>query len=505
MELTTSYQKIAEAYVGSSGGDLYVRAYAKYSQQDVANNRTYVHYEATAHFTGSYIYDQQGNGSIGGTGCNTVTGNFSSVTGDITIANTEGWVTHNTDGTKSITVSAKLNFPNWGWSATATGDATLPDLHKPPIIGTAEMTETDATMISLGVPNTTIVQFLSEKTITLHATAQDNATIDSYRLEHYGTTYNIGYQSSNVFNTNYQSNPVTINSSGKAKIIQRVKDNLNAISSDWLMVSIGGTLQEPNGIAYTKPTLEQTSTTIKRKSGNGTNLTDNKANLNVIGTIYKTNDVIGNNNSVTQVGYKVWVKGTSEPANYTNLSPTPSADSSGNVSVSNQELSNIDFTKAYNYKIILKDNYGYDNVIEGTIPLGQPTFSEYKDRVDFLKLTVGGYNPFEYRQGETKCGVWSDGFTEKTLYRKVIDIGSLPNNATKATAHSISSLDMIVSLKGIAVRSSDKDTLPIPYVTFNANNSGGMILNANSTYINVTTSSDRSAYNGYIVIEYTKS
>lgn len=501
MELTTSYQKIAEAYVGSSGGDLYVRSYAKYSQQDVANNRTYVHYEATAHFTGSYIYDQQGNGSIGGTGCNTVTGNFSSVTGDITIANTEGWITHNADGTKSIDVVAKLNFPNWGWSATASGTATLPTLHKPPTIQTADMVETDTTMVNLGVPNTTIVQYLSQKTITLHATAEDNATIDSYRLEHYGTNYNIGYQASNVFNTNYRTNDVIVNNVGKAKIIQRVKDNLNAISSDWLYVSIGGVVQEPNGIAYTKPSIARATTNIKRKSGGGVNLTDNKVSLNLKANIYKVNDVIGNNNSVTSVGYKIWDTDSSEPANYTNITPVPTPDFNGNITISDFEISNVLFTKVYNYKIKVTDNYSYsDEITDGVIPLGQSLWTEYKDRVDFLKLTVKGYNPFEYSTSETICGIWSN----KTLYRKVLSIGSLPNTATKSTSHSISNLDEIVHLSGIAVRSSDKDALPLPYVTFNANNSGGMVLNANSTYASVTTSTDRSAYDGYIVIEYTK-
>ena len=54
-----TYQEVAWAYLGSASGDLYVRAYAMYTAQDIANNRSYVYYKATAYFSGSYIYDQQ--------------------------------------------------------------------------------------------------------------------------------------------------------------------------------------------------------------------------------------------------------------------------------------------------------------------------------------------------------------------------------------------------------------------------------------------------------------
>ena len=44
--LTTSFQRLGEAYIGTSGGSLYVRIYARYTEQDIANNRTYEVYEA---------------------------------------------------------------------------------------------------------------------------------------------------------------------------------------------------------------------------------------------------------------------------------------------------------------------------------------------------------------------------------------------------------------------------------------------------------------------------
>ena len=58
--LTTSWQLIDQTYLGNSGGNLYVRLYARYSEQDITNNRTYVYYEARSYYDKSYIYDQQG-------------------------------------------------------------------------------------------------------------------------------------------------------------------------------------------------------------------------------------------------------------------------------------------------------------------------------------------------------------------------------------------------------------------------------------------------------------
>jgi len=411
----------------------------------------------------------------------------------------------NTGNPTTINISSSFSSGDFTpSSASASGSMQLTVLHLSPEIGIATMAETNAVLTALSIPDTTIVRYLSKKTITLSATAYDSATL-KYRLRHFNTDYALPsattFQNSASFSTDYTAHDIMI-TDGKAQIIQDVGDSLNGLTTDWVYVTISGTNQKPNGIAYTKPNLERTSTGIKRKSGNGTNLTDNKAELNLVGNIYKENDLIGNNNSITQIGYKIWEDGTSEPANYTLLTPTISG---GSVTVGGLEISNIDFTKIYNYKIILTDNYGYSATIDdGVVPLGQATWSEYADRVDFLKITVGSYNPFEYSETETICGIWSDGINEYTRYRKVINIGNLPNDNSSTTAHNISNLDHFTSISGIAIRSSDKDSLPIPYVTFNTNNIGGIVVYANNTNVIVSTSTDRSAYTGYIVLEYTK-
>lgn len=138
--LTTSYQMLAQKYLGNSYGNLYVRVYAKYTEQDIANNRTKVQYEARAYFSGSYIYDASGAGKISGTSATSVSGSCTKPTeGETVIATTTAaWVTHGSNGKKSISASAYLNFPNWGWSGTATGTADLPAIPRQAVINSAQ-------------------------------------------------------------------------------------------------------------------------------------------------------------------------------------------------------------------------------------------------------------------------------------------------------------------------------------------------------------------------------
>lgn len=332
--------------------------------------------------------------NIGG---NTYTGSISSYNGSSTVTLSSGnniEIPHNTDGTKSISISFSVTDSTGQnytcGNASASDTMTLTALHKAPTINTATMTETNQAMITLGIPDTTIVPWLSQKRITLSATAYDGATL-KYRIRHGFSNYALPsattFQASNVFNTDYRSNEIEVDQNNKVNILQIVGDNKGAETTDFVLVNISGTNQKPNGIPYFKPTLEKTSTTIKRKSGGGVNLTDNKAVINVKGLIYKGSDLVGNNNSVKQLGYKIWEKGTREPTSYTSLTGTLSGN---NVTVSNVIINNIDFTKVYNYKIILKDNYDYSYEIEDSVPTGEPIFTEYKDRVDFKKITVGG-------------------------------------------------------------------------------------------------------------------
>lgn len=128
--LTTSWQYLGQKYIGSSGGNLYVRLYARYSEQDIANNRTYVYYQARSYYENStYIQDDGGTIAVSGTGASYQSASCTRpTTGESDSVTTSGWVSHNSDGTCNVSASATINFPNWGWSGNVQATASLPQI-----------------------------------------------------------------------------------------------------------------------------------------------------------------------------------------------------------------------------------------------------------------------------------------------------------------------------------------------------------------------------------------
>lgn len=115
--------------------------------------------------------------------------------------------------------------------------------------------------------------------------------------------------------------------------------------------------------------------------------------------------------------------------------------------------------------------------------------------------SADGFPPLIYSDDEREVGVWRDG---KPLYQKVINVGSLPQtaNTAKNVEHNISNIDTVCLLRGVAKNSSGT-ILPLPYIAPD-NLSYGIQLSATSTYIVLRTGTDRSAFSGYAIIQYTK-
>ena len=104
----------------------------------------------------------------------------------------------------------------------------------------------------------------------------------------------------------------------------------------------------------------------------------------------------------------------------------------------------------------------------------------------------------DYSTSEQDTGCkWIDG---KKIYKKTIDIGSLPNATSKNVAHGISSLGIVVDMRGIAFY-ANKVGLPLPFV---AASNGSISLNTTATDIVVTTTNDRTAASCYVTLWYTK-
>lgn len=108
-----------------------------------------------------------------------------------------------------------------------------------------------------------------------------------------------------------------------------------------------------------------------------------------------------------------------------------------------------------------------------------------------------------YSTTEVKTNsVWIDG---KPIYRKVIDIGNLPNNSSKSIATGIDfNYATLVKLYGFAKFSSNNICFPLPLASPAVLGYAIMINVDNSNNVVVSTGTDRSSYSGYVIIEYTK-
>lgn len=114
-----------------------------------------------------------------------------------------------------------------------------------------------------------------------------------------------------------------------------------------------------------------------------------------------------------------------------------------------------------------------------------------------IGLGAGGYSTEEAITNST----WVDG---KTIYKKTISFGALPNATTKTVAHGISGISHIIDMKAVAWNSSGT-TIVLPYahpqsVQYQVS------WHVDNTNINIITGDDKSGYSScYVTLYYTKS
>jgi hypothetical protein len=91
----------------------------------------------------------------------------------------------------------------------------------------------------------------------------------------------------------------------------------------------------------------------------------------------------------------------------------------------------------------------------------------------------------------------------RTVLRKVIDFGALPNTTVKSVAHGITfdANFTLIQMFASATDPTNLEALPIPYDS--AGLGQGIAMNMDATNINILTQSNRSTYTRcYVVIEY---
>lgn len=145
-------------------------------------------------------------------------------------------------------------------------------------------------------------------------------------------------------------------------------------------------------------------------------------------------------------------------------------------------------------KINFENKPSTNSPINGTnLNLLQDNVEDAIDEVTILDI---------YSTSETKTNkIW---INNKPIYRKIIDVGNLPNNDYKAINHNIENIDELVNVSAIAV-SSGGYYFNIPFVgTPGLFSSTRIGIRANSVNIQIASTTDASTYTAYAILEYTK-
>ena len=112
--------------------------------------------------------------------------------------------------------------------------------------------------------------------------------------------------------------------------------------------------------------------------------------------------------------------------------------------------------------------------------------------------SADGFPPLIYSDDEREVGVWRDG---RPLYQKTIPTGNLPNNSS-INLPTPSNIKDVINYHGfIKYRSDTIIQRPIPFVGSGNND---IRVDLNNGTLRIVTYTNWSDYDGYLVIQYTK-
>lgn len=139
-------------------------------------------------------------------------------------------------------------------------------------------------------------------------------------------------------------------------------------------------------------------------------------------------------------------------------------------------------------------------ITNSLISTNQAAMNGGKSIVD-ASITANKIDFTTFSTTEKAVGTWIDG---KTIYRKTVDFGTLPDTAVKQVSHNISGLDAIVNIQGIAHRSVDNEFFQIGNAANPSGIAASISITVNDSTINITTGNNRTNMTAYITLYYTK-
>lgn len=368
-----------------------------YANGNTSTNESSVSCHLYARRTAGYTYGPDWTGSIA---IDETTYNFTGFNHSVRIETDWVLITsyyknvkHDASGNKKITISGSITGPSGttlaGVTSSGSGTAVLDTLHRAPDI-TWSITEHDNYLIKMaGIPDNVFVENLSIKYVTLAFTTYDSATISDRTV----------YNGSQAYTTALLSPPNTFMLDFGNNTLQKNSNNTKVPISVTATDSLGGSntvSAEYDFIPYIIPSIVTTSSFLKR-NGQLSGL----VNLNVTANFYHGD--IGYVNNYPTIKYKFWENGTTEPADtsYITINSSHYKISGNTVTISNYEIGSttptdtnyFDYNKKYNVKLLIQDCFKSATATIYIIK-GKAVWSEYKDRVDFVNITMGGLDIF---------------------------------------------------------------------------------------------------------------
>lgn len=233
-----------------------------------------------------------------------------------------------------------------------------------PVINSASATDINSTTATLTGDSSKMIRYASNVQISINASGQNSASISSIYVN--GNSVSGGSITFNSANTN-TFNIVVIDSRG-----YQTGQTITMTMVDYVPLTINASI--------TRHTP-----------------TDGKVDINVSGN-YFNNSFGSQSNSLTiQYRYKESTSGTW--GNWTNLSAT----ASGNLYSASTQLSDMDYTKSYNFEVQAIDKIQTKQIVGITVTRGIPVFNWDNDEFDInTKLYTSSSGREDYAE---------DGFT----------------------------------------------------------------------------------------------
>lgn len=387
--------------------------------------------------------------------------------------------------TASFTTNANLEWTLKSGSASVEVD--LGKLHTPPTINSLQSLEENNAINNSAI----IVQLLSQKKFIL-----DISTFEEAKLK-----------KTNVYNNNVllatsENNELFVDFSkvDNLSLITNGENKYCVLTFEAIddMDGVGVATSQFDVIEYFKPNLIQTSSNIKR---NGQ--VSGKVKLNLVGKFFNESTDVLTNTINLQFAY--WKKGEEESTTFYDIPFTKTNNdiilSDYALAIDNAEIEDVDKDYAYYFKIKATDRFENKSEIILLCPVGEYVWAEFKNRVDFKKITIKNYDPFAYSTEETIVGTYMD----KPRYRKVIDVGKLTQQNNNFYNHNIENLGQVTDARAIGYDGTHY--YPIPFAAVSSmysNKNVGFRVNSTQIAIGVGATTDFQNHTAIVILEYTK-